>query len=148
MRARRARRLQIAFRVTLTIDEIELQLYRYHGGKPALTQTLPHSVQHIARFNVKGSAIFIQHGEQHLRDILRVRRRRRQRARYRHAHVIRLAQLLPQPGLFHHVAENIHRKYRRREVTALLQFVQAADRDAFAAEAAVQVGQQYVDMLG
>ena len=34
LRARRARRLQIALRVALTIDEIELQLYRYHGESP------------------------------------------------------------------------------------------------------------------
>ncbi|MNZ60518.1 hypothetical protein D3C78_785890 [compost metagenome] len=61
--------------------------------------------------------------------------------------MIRLTQLLPQPGFLNHIAENIHRKHRRREVTPLLQFAQPSDRNTFAAEAAVKVGQQNVNVL-
>ncbi len=53
-----------------------------------------------------------------------------------------------QTGLFHHIAENIHRKHRGREITAFLQFAQAGNRDALAAEAAVQVSEEDIDILG
>ena len=62
--------------------------------------------------------------------------------------LIRLAHLLAQTGLFHHIAENIHRKHRGREITAFLQFAQAGNRDALAAEAAVQASEEDIDILG
>ncbi|MNZ84861.1 hypothetical protein D3C78_1036320 [compost metagenome] len=55
--------LQIPLRVSLPVNEIELQLYRYHREHAALAQCLPNSIQDITGFNVKGSTIFIQHGQ-------------------------------------------------------------------------------------
>jgi len=93
--AGRARRLEIAFGVALAVNEIELQLYRYHGAQTALAQLLPESVKHVARLNVKGSTIFILHGQQELAEILRVGGGRHQASRDRHAAAIRLAEILP-----------------------------------------------------
>ena len=66
----------IAFGVTLTVNEIELQLYRYHGVQTALAQLLPQAVKNVPRLNVKGSAIFIDHGQEHLTDKLWIGGRR------------------------------------------------------------------------
>ncbi len=53
-----------------------------------------------------------------------------------------------QTGLFHDVAENIHRKHRGRKITAFLQLAQAGNGDALAAEAAVQISEEDIDILG
>ncbi|CSG01525.1 Uncharacterised protein [Shigella sonnei] len=55
--ARRAGRLQIPFSV-------------------ALAQLLPQAVKNVPRLNVKGSAIFIDHGQEHLTDKLWIGGRR------------------------------------------------------------------------
>src|SRR5471030_2861930 len=73
-------RLNITFGISLPVEQIELQLYRYHREQSPLAQCLPQMIQHIAGFNVKGSAIFVKHGQQQLADVIGVRSRRRKRA--------------------------------------------------------------------
>ena len=70
--ARRARRLNIALGVAGLVNQIELQLYRYHRKESSVAQLLPQPVQDIAGFNVKGSAILVAHGQQQLSDARRI----------------------------------------------------------------------------
>ncbi len=60
--ARRTGRLDKPFSITLFVNQIELQLYRYHRKKASVAQLLPQPVEDISGFNVKGSAILVAHG--------------------------------------------------------------------------------------
>ena len=74
------------------IDQIELQLYRYHRKQSPVAQALPEIVQYISGFNVKGSAILIAHGQQQLRNMVGIGSGGNQRALDGRTDVVRLAQ--------------------------------------------------------
>ena len=115
---RLSRRLRVACRRALAIDQVELELDGHHGLQAERGEARDDVLEHVPWVTVERRAVVLVHADLHLRDVCAEPRHRHEGAGERQAHAIGVAFVEAEAGRLHGAAEHVEREHRARQQQA------------------------------